>query len=301
MWRRLLLVTLVACTTASSEPKSNTGNREEPVAKARKQSFTDTEYADHIRALRGKLKKHGLDYLHVRIEDPFVVVGDGTMDQLERSSKTVRWAADMLEQDFFASRPSRIIDIYLFRSADTYEKHTKTLTGDDPGTPYGFYSSTNNAMFMNIATGGGTLVHEIVHPYVEADFPKAPSWLNEGLGSLFEQSSERDGHIVGLTNWRLAGLQRAIKRDGVPSFEALTRQTTKEFYADAAGTNYAQSRYLMYYLQEKGLLRQFYKTFHANRAQDPTGYKTLVATLGEKDMTAFKRRWERYVAELRFP
>ena len=56
---------------------------------------------------------------------------------------------------------------------------------------------------MNIATGGGTLVHELVHPYVEADFPGAPPWLNEGLGSLFEQSDERDGYIVGLTNWRL--------------------------------------------------------------------------------------------------
>ena len=39
---------------------------------------------------------------------------------------------------------------------------------------------------MNIATGGGTLVHEIVHPYVEANFPGCPAWFNEGLGSLYE-------------------------------------------------------------------------------------------------------------------
>jgi hypothetical protein len=302
MSKRLLLVALLsACTTASSEPKSNTGTREEPAAKPRKQSFTDGEYADHIRALRGTLKKHGLDHLNVRIEDPFVVVGDGTMDQLERSSRTVRWAADMLEQDFFAKRPQKIIDIYLFRTAATYEAHTAKLTGEEPGTPYGFYSPRHGAMFMNIATGGGTLVHEIVHPYVEADFPDAPPWLNEGLGSLFEQSSERDGHIVGLTNWRLAGLQRAIDRGGVPAFSVLTSQNGAQFYGDASGTNYAQSRYLMYYLQERGLLRQFYRTFRANRARDPSGYKTLTAILGERDMDGFKRRWERFVSGLRFP
>ena len=120
---------------------------------------------------------------------------------------------------------------------------------------------------MNIATGGGTLVHEIVHPYVEADFPNAPPWLNEGLGSLFEQSDERDGKIVGLTNWRLAGLQKAIKRGGVPSFFELTHMDSKTFYLEEHGTNYSQSRYLMYYLQEKGLLHDFYRRFRAARGK----------------------------------
>jgi hypothetical protein len=156
-------------------------------------------------------------------------------------------------------------------------------------------------MFMNIATGGGTLVHEIVHPYVEADFPNAPSWLNEGLGSLFEQSSERDGHIVGLTNWRLGGLQRSIRKGGVQTFASLTGLNSKDFYGDETGTNYAQSRYLLYYLQEQNKLREFYRAFRTARAQDPNGYKTLTAILGEADMTGFKRRWERYVSELRFP
>jgi hypothetical protein len=54
-------------------------------------------------------------------------------------------------------------------------------------------------------------------------------------------------------------------------------------------------------MQEKGLLRPFYKAFRAARAKDPTGYATLVATLGERDMAAFQRRWHAYVAKLRFP
>jgi hypothetical protein len=263
--------------------------------------FSAADYAQHVLALRESLAAKGLDGLSIRIEEPFVVVGDGGDAALAERSRTVRWAADHLEADFFAKRPSRILDVYLFAGAASYEKGTIALTGEEPTTPYGFYSSANDALVMDISTGGGTLVHEIVHPYVEADFPDAPAWLNEGLGSLFEQSGEVDGHIVGRTNWRLAGLQRGIDRGDVPSFAELTSMSDSEFYAEERGTNYAQARYLMYYLQEKGLLHTFYRSFRANRAKDPTGYATLVKTLGERDMDAFHARWQRFVSNLSFP
>ncbi len=301
MSKLLVFGALVACSSTTSEPKSNTVPREAQVPGGRQATFTDAEYAEHVRGLRRKLAKHGLDHLNVRIEDPFVVVGDGTLAQLQRSSDTVRWAADHLEQDFFEKRPTKILDIYLFQSEVSYNAGVEELTGSEPSTPYGFYSSSQGAMFMNIATGGGTLVHEIVHPYVEADFPTAPPWLNEGLGSLFEQSVERDGHIFGLTNWRLAGLQRAIRNGTVPTFGALTRLPNAEFYGDESGTNYAQSRYLMYYLQDQGKLRRFYRAFRDARKDDPTGYKTLTKLLDEDDMVGFKRRWERYVSQLSYP
>ena len=259
---------------------------------------TPPRYEQHIADLRVRLAKLGLGHMKIRIEEPFVVVGEG---DLERNAQTVRWAADILERDFFDKRPTQILNVYLFDTAGTYERGVKKLTGDAPGTPYGFYSRADRGLFMNIATGGGTLVHEIVHPYVEADFPDAPPWLNEGLGSLFEQSAEQDGHIVGRTNWRLAGLQSAIAKGRVPAFEALTKMDARTFYGAGSGTNYAQARYLLYYMQEKGLLRDFYKSFRAARAKDPTGYTTLVKTLGERDMAAFQKRWHSYVAKLRFP
>jgi hypothetical protein len=265
------------------------------------QTFTDEAYAKHIKDLRARLAKLGLGDLEIRIEDPFVVVGEGSAEQLARNAGTVRWAADILERDFFDKRPAIILDVFLFDTAETYERGVKKLTGEAPGTPFGFYSRTHRGLFMNIATGGGTLVHEIVHPYVEADFPDAPPWLNEGLGSLFEQSAERDGHIVGLTNWRLAGLQKAIAKGTVPSFKTLTAMDTDTFYGEASGTNYSQSRYLFYYMQEKGLLRDFYKAFRAARGKDPTGFATLVKALGEKNMADFQDRWQAYVAKLRFP
>src|SRR5437667_7465188 len=92
-------------------------------------------------------------------------------------------------------------------------------------------------------------------------FPVVPPWFNEGLGSLYEQSAERDGHIVGLTNWRLAGLQKALARGDAPSFRALAAMDSDTFYGDDSGAHYATARYLLYYVQERGLLRDFYRAF----------------------------------------
>jgi len=151
---------------------------------------------------------------------------------------------------------------------------------------------------MNIATGGGTLVHEIVHPFMEANFPACPPWLNEGLGSLYEQCGEVDGHIHGFTNWRLPGLQQAIKAGKVPPFKTLTAMDSNAFYNDGKGTNYAQSRYLCYYLQEKAVLVKFYQEFYAHRQEDPTGFKTLQKVLAQTDMDLFKKKWEKYALGL---
>ena len=153
---------------------------------------------------------------------------------------------------------------------------------------------------MNIRTGGGTLVHEIVHPFMRANFPKCPSWFDEGLASLYEQCREENEQILGSTNWRLKGLKRAILANRVPAFKTLTATTRYEFYNEDPGTNYSQARYLCYYLQEKKLLRKYYHTFKKNYAQDPTGYKTLQAILSTNDMKKFKREWQRFVLNLKF-
>jgi hypothetical protein len=156
---------------------------------------------------------------------------------------------------------------------------------------------------MNIATGGGTLVHEMVHSFMGSNFPACPSWFNEGLASLYEQCGAKNGKIYGYTNWRLAGLQKAIREKRVPEFKELCSTTTHQFYNRDKGTNYGQARYLCYYLQEHGLLRKYYADFRKNAAADPTGFETLKKTLGMKtdeDMKKFKKDWEKWVLKLRF-
>ena len=256
----------------------------------------NTDFDKHIADLKKRLPSNDFSII---IQPPFVVVGDEPESVLkQRAEGTIKWAVDKLKQDFFTLDPEEILDIWLFKDADSYKKHARLLFNDTPSTPYGYYSRAHKALIMNISTGGGTLVHEIVHPFVEANFPAAPPWLNEGLGSLYEQCGEEDGHIYGYVNWRLPGLQRAIKAGEVGSFKDLMAMDTNAFYSDSRGVNYAQSRYLCYYLQQKGLLFSFYKQFHARQKTDPTGYNTLQSILRERDMAVFQRKWEKYVLAL---
>lgn len=238
----------------------------------------------------------------VFVEPPFVVAGDEAPATVrERSRNTIRWAVDLLRKDFFAAEPREVITIYLFRDRASYETHAMRLFGSRPTTPYGYYTATHRALVMNIATGGGTLVHEIVHPFMRANFPACPAWLNEGLASLFEQCGEKDGHIEGYTNWRLAGLQRVIADGTLPTFKTLLAMDESTFYGPDSGAHYAQARYLCYYLQEHGLLRRYVREFVVNHGADPSGVRTLARILGGVDLRAFQAQWQEYVARLRFP
>ncbi len=260
--------------------------------------FSRADYAQHVRALKKGLPSKGFTVL---VKVPFVVIGDEDATKVRRrSNDTVGWAVDRLKSSYFREDPLKIVDIWLFRDRASYRRNVRELWGEEPSTPFGYYSSTHNALVMNIATGGGTLVHEIVHPFIEANFPACPSWFNEGLASLYEQCGDRRGEIVGFTNWRLRGLQEAIRADEVRTFATLTATTTRQFYDEDRGTNYSQSRYLCYYLQEKGLLREFYRRFVAGAKKDPTGLRTLKSVLREDDMARFQKRWQLWVLGLRF-
>jgi len=252
--------------------------------------------------MRGRLDRAGVSAgeFHFVVQPPFVVAGDEESARVEmRAERTVGWAVARLEEAYFAREPEQVIEIWLFKDAKSYRRHAKLLFDDVPSTPYGYYSSQAGALIMDISTGGGTLVHEIVHPFVAANLPGCPSWFNEGLGSLYEQSSERDGGIVGLTNWRLPGLQDALRDRSAPPLAELVATSEEEFYGDKSGVYYAEARYLLYYLQEKGLLRRFHRAFAAGLARDPTGRAALEETLGQK-LDAFEPRWRKFVLALRF-
>ena len=299
MWGVVLVLALIGAGAFVAVPRAEERRAAPPAAAPQPVArFSDADYEEHIRELRKKVPHEGFS---VVIAKPFVVVGDEDPDKVRsRARGTVAWAVEKLKRDYFREDPAEIIDVWLFADTASYEHHNEMLFGSRPSTPFGFYSPQNRALVMNISTGGGTLVHEIVHPFMASNFPECPAWFNEGLASLYEQSAERNGRIAGLTNWRLAGLQKAIGLGKVPPFETLCGTTTREFYDEDPGTNYAQARYLCYYLQEQGLLVKYYHAFREGAAQDPTGVETLKAVLGEDDLAAFQQRWQEFVLGLRF-
>ncbi len=261
--------------------------------------FAQGDYDKHVRDLRARFDLEGF---HVVVQPPFVVVGDEPEAVVRRrAARTVKWTVDRLRESYFPRDPNRILTIWLFRDEKSYRQHALAFFGDRPSTPYGYYSATHRALVMNIATGGGTLVHEIVHPFVESNFQACPAWFNEGLGSLYEQSGDHQGRIWGYTNWRLEGLQDAIRAGSLRSFESLMTTTEQQFYGEDSGTNYAQARYLLFYLQDQGLLVRYYRELRDHHAQDPSGIETLKRVLETQDLAAFQKQWEAYVMRLHFP
>jgi len=284
----LLVATIRAAEPTSSHPTNGP-------------SVSSTDLTNHLKQLQARMPR-GFTWTW---QPPFVVLGDEAPHIVrQHATNTVKWAVDRLKRDYFKRDPSPIVDIWLFKDKASYEKWARELFADTPTTPYGYYSPRHNALLMNISTGGGTLVHEIVHPFVRANFPSCPAWFNEGLASLYEQSGSKAGRIVGYPNWRLPALQEAIRTGHTLPFEKLLALSDDEFYGGSDNRNYSQhyalARYLCYYLQEQGLLVKFYHAFASGAKDDPTGVKTLKKVLGESDLEAFRRKWEKFVSGLRW-
>lgn len=245
-------------------------------------------------ALEQKLAGQGFTVL---VQPPFVVVGDEPPAKVRhRAGGILKWSITLLEAEYFKTRPQKVIEIWLFKNEKTYRKGAKKFFDTEPDTPYGYYSSEHDAMVMNIGPGAGTLVHEVVHPYIEANFPNGPAWFNEGLASLYERPVERNGKIWGLPNWRLPNLKRQIANHTLPALSKLLATSRDEFY-EADYDSYAYARYLLLYLQDHGVLTKFYKAFVADET-DLTGKAALEATLGET-LEAFEPKWRKWAAALR--
>ena len=242
--------------------------------------------------LRKQLSGQGFT---VTITAPFVVVGDESAAKVRSRVNFVDWVVKLIEKDYFEKQPDKILTIWLFRNITTYKAGAKKLFDDEPTTPYGYYSSEDNALVMNIGPGAGTLSHELVHPYIEANFPDAPSWFNEGLASLYEQPRERDGHMWGTTNWRLPGLTSMIRKKQLPSLKDLLTTTRDGFY-EADYDSYAYARFLCQYLQDHGKLRDFYKAFVAS--PDHTGVTSLEKILGQS-LEEFQPVFNKWALSLR--
>ena len=263
----------------------------EPPAVRLPKGPSPAEISQHVQAMKDSLPKG----FGVTWEAPFLIVG--TPSVREQGKKFTRWFDTLLQQDFLGEPPTGVQEVWLFSENASYVKISKELFHTDPDTPYGYYLSSRNALVMNIGPGYGTLSHELVHPYFHQAWAEVPSWLNEGLASLFEFPSEKDGHLVGKVNWRLPALQQALRAKQVVSFHALVHTTDKEFYDDPNGTHYAQARYLIYWLQERGLLQKYVRRALELKADDPSGWKALTEVLGG-DPDAQWKAWAKFTLKL---
>ena len=230
----------------------------------------------------------------------YVVVSNLFETETDRLiNHTITAATECFYNNYFEKRPDEITTIFLFKDEKSYKSWAKKLYNDYGLSRFGYYKPSERVMLMNINTGSGTLVHEMTHALVRYDFPEIPAWFNEGLGSLYERCSLQNGKILGYVNWRLPDLKEPIEDDGYTSLKKLLNTSDDEFYGENSGFNYAQARYLCMFLQEKGMLREYYKAFRDNYSGDKTGRNTLEKIYG-KDLTELEKDYLDWVETLEY-
>ncbi len=263
-----LVFLFISCKTKSSQV-------EKPVEIIKAVKASDTISFDYDSRIKELKKSLSGDFIY-KTSSCFVVVSNLNETETQRIVEyTIRNAEECFYNDYFEKKPDEVITIFLFKDDKTYRYWANKLYGDTDLSRFGYYKPSKKTMLMNISTGGGTLVHELTHAFVRYDFPDIPSWFNEGLGSLYERCSMNNKEILGHTNWRLPELKEAIQNNLYNSLEWLINTTDEEFYDYESSKNYAQARYLCQYLQEKKLLRIFYKNFRDNYEKDKSGRTQL--------------------------
>jgi hypothetical protein len=266
-------------------------------APGRADDGTEKEKAEETK-LREKMEENiGAD-ADFRRAGPFLVAGHLEAAEMERSVATVERCRKALNEQFFDKQPENLFAVYLLPNHDAYAAFCVKFTGDHPSSKYGFYLPSRKALVMNIGTGSGTLVHEMTHALMEADFPKVPTWFNEGLASLFEQCTTEGGKIKGLVNWRLPALQSALNDGSVIPWKKLFEFTGPGFYGDGSGLRYAEARYLCLWLQENGKLESFYEKIRDGIEKDATGWDALSAVLDGR-MEEAEKEWRAWAGKLK--
>lgn len=230
----------------------------------------------------------------------FLVVSNLSLSETRGlSENSIGTALKCFYNDYFVTKPTDLVTVFLFKDDASYRFWADKLYGDnDDLSPYGYYKPSKKAMLMNIKTGSGTLIHELTHSLVRYDFPDLPSWFNEGLGSLYERCSFQDNEIKGHVNWRLPALVKAINNNEYTSLKTLMSTDDETFYSDESALNYSQARYFCMYLQEKGLLKKYYKTFRDNFSTDNTGISFAEELLG-KNITTIDSEYKSWVLTLK--
>lgn len=209
---------------------------------------------------------------------------------------------EALFHERFDKAPDPPVLLVLLPEAGAYERFCKAAWKAPCISPYGFYVPAERRLVVNLGPGIGTLSHELVHPIVEADFPGAPTWLNEGIASLFEAPIlPKRGEIHGAKNWRTPTLKRALataegrQRVSLPALFALTDEQFRK--DEDEKRNYAAARTFCQWMDANGWLFPFYRAYRDGHASDPTGAKAFARVTG-KSVEAANAEWLRWAASL---
>ncbi len=237
-------------------------------------------------------------------QDVFVLVAAPGWNAraLAASTDLTTRAIDAYYNNRFDKKPAQPIGVYLFPDLASYQTYCKARLGGTCDSPFGMYHPSIRRIVMNAGSGLGTLTHELVHPIVEADFPNAPTWVNEGIASLFEAPViPKPGEVHGMKNWRLprllAGMNAPAEQKDA-RLDALFGMTDEAFRSESTEKlHYATARYVCQWLDQKNWLWPFYRAYRDGFADDKTGAKAFERIAGMTPAAA-NTAWTAWVKAL---
>lgn len=251
---------------------------EKRAAKSRVNEFSVLTEACEVAAdeLRTKLPSD----CRVIARTPFVVAGDVSEEELDRLHRdAILPVMNALWRCYFDRKPDQPITIVALSREETYREAAQGLDNYEPTAYAGYTQRGERRIVLNLATGRGTLTHELSHVLALFDFPEMPEWFDEGLAALHEEAVFSDDGLilVGTSNWRMSLLRDALRQKKLPALESVIR--TQSFRGEGEGLNYALVRCFCLYLQDRGLLSHYYRKFRSTVKDDPSGINTLCELL----------------------
>lgn len=243
-------------------------------------------------------KRLGDEYRYIKDEDyKLAVISNVSQQRLDGLISALRAYAECHWKDFFRNKPSYYITVLI---PTDFQEYSEKFGGRSGAA--GFYNPGSKTLTVNLATGGGTMIHEFTHALHYADMEglgqRHPIWVVEGFGSLYEQCTRRGESGFGLLNWRLPILKRAIAGQSCFPLKDFISSSGRYFRQDQS-LSYAIARYVFYFLQEKKLLRRWYAKYRENYESDRTGLETLEELYG-KSIEEFEKDWLEFLKPLEY-
>lgn len=229
----------------------------------------------------------------------FILASDASeSERINQATKTLQICKNALKNEFFDASLKNPVTVFAFKNKESYQYNLKRLWDETPISPYGHYNYVRKHIIFNLSTGLGTMIHELTHALMDADMPRAPIWIAEGMASLYEQCIVDRTTIKGAVNWRLPELLRKIDTESFTPLEELLNLSDSEF-KQKESLHYAQARYFCMYLEHKGVLKQVYKDFRDNYTYDHSGLIFVENALG-KNIARIQDDWKTWAKTLRY-
>jgi hypothetical protein len=186
-------------------------------------------------------------------------------------------------------RPEKAVEVWVYSNEASYRAGVKAhtlLQMEPPGL--GIYEPQSRAIVLRTDAGGtGTLAHEIAHPLIEQDAPRAPVWLNEAIPSLFEVADlSIPNEIHGKAHFRIQTLRDTLASHnevakGSIRLDALFGWRTDAFYDEpGVSLRYAVAREAVRWLDGIGKLWPFYHACRDAILEDPTCEASFAKVVG---------------------